>query len=94
MLVFLALAVGALGYKAGGFGGATNPPKGTPAAAGNAALLEHFPHNASNPANIVYTYASSVWQNPQRIAQAQSVAAGVAAGSGSWPGRSTPTAPR
>jgi putative drug exporter of the RND superfamily len=72
VLVFLGLAVGALGYKAGGFGGATNPPKGTPAAAGNAALSKHFPHNASNPANIVYTYASSVWQSPQRIAKTQS----------------------
>ncbi|MGH2860525.1 MAG: MMPL family transporter [Solirubrobacteraceae bacterium] len=72
VLVFLALAVGALGYKAGGFGGATNPPKGTPAAAANKALLEHFPHNASNPANVVYTYTSSVWQNPAPIARAQS----------------------
>jgi RND superfamily putative drug exporter len=71
VLVFLALAAGALGYKAGGFGGATNPPKGTPAAAGNAALLEHFPHNASNPANIVYTYATSVWTQPGQIEAAQ-----------------------
>jgi RND superfamily putative drug exporter len=71
VLIFLALAVGALGYKAGGFGGATNPPKGTPAAAGNAALLRHFPHNASNPANLIYTYSGSVWRNPQAIAAAQ-----------------------
>ena len=71
VLLFLALAAGSLGYKAGGFGGATNPPKGTPAAAGNAALLEHFPHNASNPANIVYTYASPVWSDPGQIATAQ-----------------------
>jgi RND superfamily putative drug exporter len=69
--VFLALAAGALGYKAGGFGGATNPPKGTSAAAGNAALLKHFPHNASNPANIIYTYPNSVWDNPGLIRSAQ-----------------------
>jgi RND superfamily putative drug exporter len=72
VLVFLALAAGALGYKAGGFGGATNPPSGTPAAAGNAALVKHFPHNASNPANIVFTYATSIWQSPAAIAKAQS----------------------
>ena len=72
VLVFLALAAGALGYKAGGFGGVTNPPKGSAAAAGNAALSKHFPHNASNPANIVFKYPESVWTSPQRIAQAQS----------------------
>ena len=71
VVLFLALAVGALGYRAGGFGGATSPPKGTPAAAGNAALLAHFPHNAANPGNIIFTYRSSVWQNPQRIVRAQ-----------------------
>jgi putative drug exporter of the RND superfamily len=69
--VFLALAAGALGYKAGGFGGVTNPPKGSAAAAGNAALSKHFPHNASNPANVVFKYGESVWTNPQHIAQAQ-----------------------
>jgi putative drug exporter of the RND superfamily len=70
--MFLALAVGALGYRAGGFGGATNPPRGTSAAAGNDALLKHFPHNSANPANIVYTYRTSVWREPQQIARAQS----------------------
>ncbi len=72
VLVFLALAAGALGYKPGGFGGATNPPKGTSAALGNDALARHFPHNASNPANIVFKYADSVWKSPERIVQAQS----------------------
>jgi putative drug exporter of the RND superfamily len=71
VLVFLALAAGALGYKAGGFGGATNPPKGSAAAIGNAALSRHFPHNASNPANIVFKYHGSLWTSPQRITQAQ-----------------------
>src|SRR5581483_12101183 len=36
VIAFLALAVGALSYKSGGFGGATHAPKGSDAAAGNA----------------------------------------------------------
>jgi RND superfamily putative drug exporter len=71
VIVFLALAAGALGYKAGGFGGATNPPKGSTAALGNNALARHFPHNASNPANVVFKYSGSVWKSPQRIVEAQ-----------------------
>jgi RND superfamily putative drug exporter len=71
VLVFLALAAGALGYKAGGFGGVTNPPKGSSAAAGNAALAEHFPETAANPANVVFKYGAPVWKQPERIEQAQ-----------------------
>ncbi|HTX44928.1 MAG TPA: MMPL family transporter [Solirubrobacteraceae bacterium] len=71
LIFFLALAAGALGYKAGGFGGAQNAPSGSDAAAGNAALSKHFPQSSSNPANLVLAYSSSVWQDPSRILTAE-----------------------
>jgi RND superfamily putative drug exporter len=64
LIVFLGLAAGALGYKAGGFGGSTNAPSGSSAATGNAALARHFPQTSNNPANLVLVYPSSVWSSP------------------------------
>ena len=58
--VFLALAAGALGYSSSGFGGATTPPAGSDAAAGNAVLAAHFPQSSANPANLVFAYARPV----------------------------------
>ena len=54
-------------------------PRAHRAAQGNAALAEHFPHNSSNPANLVFKYADSVWQTPQTIAKARDLAAGLRA---------------
>jgi RND superfamily putative drug exporter len=71
VIVFLALAVGALGYKAGDFGGALSAPSGSFAARGNNALTKHFPQTASNPANLVLTYRGSVWGSMSRIVRAQ-----------------------
>jgi RND superfamily putative drug exporter len=71
VVLFLALAVGALGYKAGDFGGALTAPSGSFAAAGNNALTKHFPQTASNPANLILSYRSSVWKSPSRIAEAE-----------------------
>jgi RND superfamily putative drug exporter len=71
VLVFLGLAAGALGYHSAGFGGATNPPKGSDAAAGNAALAQHFPQSSSNPANLVMGYSRPVFENPGAIESAQ-----------------------
>jgi RND superfamily putative drug exporter len=62
--VFLALAVGALGYRAGGFGGATRAPAGSDAAAGNAALARYFPQANANPANLVLAYDRPVYEDP------------------------------
>jgi len=72
LVLFLALAAGALGYKSGGFGGDQNAPSGSDAAAGNAALSKHFPQTSSNPANLVLSYPGSVWQDPSRIQTAES----------------------
>ncbi|MGC9221773.1 MAG: MMPL family transporter [Solirubrobacteraceae bacterium] len=71
LVLFGALALGALGYKAGGFGGTTSAPSGSSAAAGNAALAKHFPVSAYNPANLVFAYHGSLWKNPQLIAAAE-----------------------
>ncbi|MBV9803564.1 MAG: MMPL family transporter [Solirubrobacterales bacterium] len=67
VVLFLALAAAALGYSSSGFGGATSAPAGTDAAAGNAALSAHFPQTSSNPANLVFAYTNSAWQNPQEL---------------------------
>jgi RND superfamily putative drug exporter len=79
LVVFGALAVGALGYKAGGFGGDTSAPAGSDAAKGNAILAAHFPRSAYNPANIVFAYPGSVWEHPRPmlIAEASLRASGV-----------------
>ncbi len=71
VIVFLGLAAGALGYHSAGFGGATNPPKGSDAAAGNAALARHFPQSSSNPANLVMAYSRPVFGDPTAINTAQ-----------------------
>jgi RND superfamily putative drug exporter len=76
LVVFLGLAAGALGYKSGGFGGATNAPSGSNAAAGNTALAKHFPQTSSNPANLVFSYSQSVWQNPSRLERAEAALRG------------------
>jgi putative drug exporter of the RND superfamily len=71
VVVFLALAAGALGYHSSGFGGATSAPSGSDAAAGNAALSRHYPQSSSNPANLVFAYSQSAWSNPTVLATAQ-----------------------
>ncbi len=71
VILFLALAAGALGYTAGGFGGDQNPPAGSDAAAGNAALARHFPQTSSNPANLILAFRDSAWQHPVRIVAAE-----------------------
>lgn len=80
VVLFLGLAVGALGYKAGGFGGDVNAPKGSDAAQGDAALAKHFPETSSNPANLVFAYGHSLWTNPKAI----EVAGGTLEGSGAF----------
>ena len=69
---FLGLASAALGYHSGGFGGATNAPAGSQAAAGNAIVARDFPQASANPANLVFRYASPVWDDPGALAKADS----------------------
>ncbi len=71
LLLFGGLALGALGYRAGGFGGSTSAPAGTSAAAGNNVLGRHFPRSANNPANLVFAYRESIWTHPQTVLAAE-----------------------
>ncbi len=71
LVVFAALAVSALGFRSGGFGGALNAPAGTDAAAGNAILAQHFPQSSSNPANLIFAYDQPVWDRPAAVVSAE-----------------------
>lgn len=71
VLVFLALAAAALGYRSAGFGGATAAPAGSSVAQGNQLLAAHFPRSSANPSNLVFAYRTSVWQHPQPIVTAE-----------------------
>ena len=72
LVFFLGLASAALGYHSSGFGGATNAPAGSSAAAGNAILARHFPQSSANPANLVFRYSHPVWTSPAALAAASS----------------------
>jgi len=67
VVIFLALAAGALNYSSGGFGGATTAPAGSSAASGNALLRRHFPQTSANPANLIFAYRAPVWSQPARL---------------------------
>jgi RND superfamily putative drug exporter len=69
--LFAGLALGALGYKSGGFGGAAGAPGGSAAAKGNALIAEHFPSSSANPANLVFSYPTPLWERPDEVAIAQ-----------------------
>jgi putative drug exporter of the RND superfamily len=71
VIVFGALAVGATGYKAGGFGGSTTAPSGTDSARGTALLNKYFPQSAANPTNIIFRLRAPAWADPQILAAAE-----------------------
>jgi RND superfamily putative drug exporter len=71
VLLFAGLALGALGYHSGGFGGAAGAPKGSAAAIGDALVAAHFPASSSNPANLVFRFPTPVWQDPAEVATAE-----------------------
>ncbi len=72
VLIFGALATGAVWYSPSGFGGATKAPTGTAAARGDAQLAGYFPQSSADPTNLVLVYKTSVWQHPGVLAAAQS----------------------
>ncbi len=73
VVIFACLALGALGYRSGGFGGALSAPAGTDAATGNAIVAQHFPQSSANPANLVFSYNQPVWDHPAEVATAEAV---------------------
>ncbi len=70
--LFGILALAALGYSSGGFGGSIAAPAGSDAAAGNQLLAEHFPETSANPALLVFQYPEPLWANAEPIATAES----------------------
>jgi RND superfamily putative drug exporter len=67
LLLFGGLAAAVTGYHSAGFGGALSAPAGSDAEAGNALLAGHFPQSSSNPASLVFEYASPVWNDPSHL---------------------------
>ena len=97
VVVFGVLAVFALGFKPGGFGGEVTAPAGSDAAKGNAALAAHFPQSSANPTNIVMRFRTRSWVHPEALVVDGTATAGLrdsAAASPPWPGPSTRTGPR
>ena len=68
LVVFVALALGLLGYTAAGFGSQTAPP-GTDSARGERVLGAHFPVAVRNPTNVVFSLARPVWQDPAPLVE-------------------------
>ncbi len=68
VVVFGALAIGALGYVAGGFGGSTSPPGGSDSAAGTTLLNRHFPQSSANPTSLIFRFTTPVWNDPAPLA--------------------------
>jgi len=68
VVVLGVLAVFAVSFKPGGFGGQVNAPAGTDAAKGNTALTTHFRQASANPTNIVMRFPTSAWSSPEALA--------------------------
>ena len=68
VVVFGTLAVGALGYVAGGFGGDTTAPAGSDSAAGSTLLARYFPQSSANPTNLIFRFSKPVWTDPAPLA--------------------------
>jgi len=69
-VVFAALALGMLGYKAGGFGN-QSAPKGSESAAGQAVIDQHFSAASDSPQLLIFRFNSSVWDNLSVLQQVQ-----------------------
>jgi RND superfamily putative drug exporter len=70
VLCFAGVALAALGYHAGGFGGGLTAPAGSGAARGDAAMARHFPESSQNPTTVVMRFSQPLWPDPSRIATA------------------------
>ncbi len=69
-MIFGGLALGALKYSAAGFGDNGSTSTTSQSVKGTAILSAHFPAAQANPTNLLFTYATSVWQQPSVLAAA------------------------
>jgi RND superfamily putative drug exporter len=72
ILIFAALGLAALGYRTASLSRSAAAPAGSDAAAGNALITQYFPRSAASPSNLVFRYATPVWQHPGTLAAASS----------------------
>jgi RND superfamily putative drug exporter len=71
VVLFIGLALGQLGTSLGGFGGqATGGPTGADSTVGTAVIAAHYPSTNQNPAQILFQFPASVWDDPTRLAEA------------------------
>jgi putative drug exporter of the RND superfamily len=71
VLIFGALALAVTGYRTASLNRSATAPAGSDAAAGNAILAEHFPQTVVDPAHLVLSYATPIWQHPESLTAAQ-----------------------
>lgn len=70
VVVFAALALGIIGYKAGGFGN-QSAPAGSDSAIGQAVIDKHFSAASDSPQLLIFSFNSSVWSKLSVLQQAQ-----------------------
>jgi RND superfamily putative drug exporter len=71
IVLFGGLALGQLGTSLSGFGGQTSTPTGTDSAAGTAAISAHYPNTNQNPAEVLFQFPYSVWNNLSSLETAE-----------------------
>jgi RND superfamily putative drug exporter len=71
IILFVGLALGQLGTNLGGFGGQTTGPTGADSTAGTAVIAAHYPSTNQNPAQILFRFPASVWNNLNSLATAE-----------------------
>jgi putative drug exporter of the RND superfamily len=69
IILFGALSIGLVGYRTGGLTGTA--PASSDSAAGAAALAAHFPKATIGSDQLLLRFASSVWDDPVVLSQAQ-----------------------
>ncbi len=70
LIIFGGLALGVLKYSPAGFGDNGSTSTTSQSAKGTAILAAHFPAAQANPTNLLFSYATSVWQQPSVLVTA------------------------
>jgi RND superfamily putative drug exporter len=72
VVLFVGLTLGQLGTSLGGFEvQATGGPTGADSTVGTAVIAAHYPSTNQNPAQILFRFPASVWDDPTRLATAE-----------------------
>ena len=71
VVLFVALALAQLGTSLSGFGGQTSGPTGADSTTGTAVIAAHYPSANQNPAQVLFRFPQSVWNDPNSLATAE-----------------------